>query len=321
MTSQPRGGTPGRAGTGSPPIYRGPVPLATHQHGGAIERVPVSVYAQPADASRAVAREIVDLVTTRAAAGQKTVLGLASGSTPVGVYDELVRLHREEGVSFRTVVTFNLDEYWPMEPGALQSYHRFMREHLFDHIDIPADAIHIPSGTVPRERVFEACEEYEAAIRAAGGIDLQILGIGRTGHIGFNEPGSPRESRTRLITLDHVTRADAAADFFGEWNVPRQAITMGVGSILDARRVVLLAFGEHKAPVVERAVEQPPSTQVSASALQQHPDARFVLDRAAASSLTRFVSPWLVGPLDMLGLEWTEGLVRKAVIWLALRLG
>ena len=321
MTSPPRGGASSRAGTVSPPIYRGPVPLATHQHGGAIERVPVSVYAQPADASRAVAREIADLVATRAAAGQKTVLGLATGSTPVGVYDELVRLHREEGVSFRTAVTFNLDEYWPMEPGALQSYHRFMREHLFDHLDIPAEAIHIPSGTVPRERVFESCEAYEAAIRAAGGIDLQILGIGRTGHIGFNEPGSPCESRTRLITLDHVTRADAAADFFGEWNVPRQAITMGVGSILDARRVVLLAFGEHKAPVVERAVEQPPSVQVSASALQQHPDARFVLDRAAASSLTRFVSPWLVGPLDTLGLEWTEGLVRRAVLWLAQRLG
>ncbi len=302
------------------PIYRGPLPQVTHQHGSAIERVPVTVYDQPSDASRAVAREIADLVRARAASGRQTVLGLATGSTPVGVYDELVRLHREEGVSFKTVVTFNLDEYWPMEPGALQSYHRFMREHLFDHIDIPEESIHIPDGTLPRENVFVACEKYEEAIREAGGIDLQILGIGRTGHVGFNEPGSPRESRTRLITLDRVTRSDAASDFFGEWNVPRQAITMGVGSILDARRLILLAFGEHKARVVQRAVEQEPDSHVSASALQQHPDARFVLDRAAAAGLTRFVSPWLVGPLDMLGMEWTEGLVRKAVIWLALKL-
>jgi glucosamine-6-phosphate deaminase len=300
----------------SVPIYRGPMP---HVH--AVERVPVTVYEQPGDASRAVAREIADLVTERAAVGKKTVLGLATGSTPVGVYDELIRLHREEGVSFATVVTFNLDEYWPMEPDSLQSYHRFMREHLFDHIDVPAGQIHIPDGTLPRSQVTEACQRYEEAIRAAGGIDLQLLGIGRTGHIGFNEPGSPPDSRTRLITLDVMTRADAAADFFGEWNVPRQAITMGVGSILDARRVVLLAFGEHKASVVRRAIEEPPGSQVSASALQQHPDARFVLDRAAASRLTRFECPWLVGPLEAMGLSWTDSLVRKAVIWLALSRG
>ena len=298
------------------PIYRGPLPHVT-----SVERVPVTVYDQPGDASRAVAAEIADLVQSRAALGQKTVLGLATGSTPVGVYNELVRLHREEGVSFRTVVTFNLDEYWPLAPDALQSYHRFMREHLFDHIDVPADAIHIPDGTLPRSGILAACARYEELIREAGGIDLQLLGIGRTGHIGFNEPGSTLESRTRLITLDSVTRADAASDFFGEWNVPRQALTMGVGSIMDARRVVLLAFGEHKAPIVFKAVEQPPDVHVSASALQQHADARIVLDRAAAARLTRFESPWLVGPLESLGLEWTDAVTRKAVIWLALKLG
>jgi glucosamine-6-phosphate deaminase len=298
-----------------PPIYRGPLP---HVH--TVERIPVTVYDQPGDASRAVAREIADLVTQRARAGLRTVLGLATGSTPVGVYDELIRVHREEGVSFKTVVTFNLDEYWPMQPDTLQSYHRFMREHLFDHIDIPATAIHIPDGTLARDQVAAACTRYEEQIREAGGIDLQLLGIGRTGHIGFNEPGSPLDSRTRLITLDSVTRSDAASDFFGEWNVPRQAITMGVGSILDARRVVLLAFGEHKAPIVRKAVEEPPCSHVSASALQQHADARFILDRAAAARLTRFESPWVVGPLDTMGLEWTESLTRKAVIWLALTL-
>ena len=298
------------------PIYRGPLPHVT-----AVERLPVTVYDQPADASRAAAREIADLVTSRAAVGKKTVLGLATGSTPVGVYDELIRLHKEEGISFRSVVSFNLDEYWPMQPDALQSYQRFMREHLFDHLDIPAEAIHIPDGTLPKAEILAACGRYEELIREAGGIDLQILGIGRTGHIGFNEPGSAVESRTRLITLDNVTRGDAASDFFGERNVPRQAITMGVGTILDARRVILLAFGEHKASIVRKSVEEPPCSHVSASALQQHPDAKLVLDGAAASRLTRFEAPWVVGPLDSLGLEWADPLVRKAVIWLALKLG
>lgn len=298
------------------PIYRGPLPHVT-----AVERLPVTVYDQPAEASRAAAREIADLITSRAAVGKKTVLGLATGSTPVGVYDELIRLHKEEGISFRSVVSFNLDEYWPMQPDALQSYQRFMREHLFDHLDIPAEAIHIPDGTLPKAEILAACGRYEELIREAGGIDLQILGIGRTGHIGFNEPGSTVESRTRLITLDNVTRGDAASDFFGERNVPRQAITMGVGTILDARRVILLAFGEHKASIVRKSVEEPPCSHVSASALQQHPDAKFVLDGAAASRLTRFEAPWVVGPLDSLGLEWADPLVRKAVIWLALKLG
>jgi len=302
--------------TPSTPIYRGPLP-----HVSTIERVPVSVYDDSGDASRAVAREIADLIKEREAAGQRTVLGLATGSTPVAVYDELIRLHQEEGLSFQNVITFNLDEYWPMEPKALQSYHRFMREHLFDHIDIPPEQVHIPDGQLAREDVASACMHYEEQIREAGGIDLQLLGIGRTGHIGFNEPGSSLESRTRLITLDSVTRADAASDFFGEWNVPRQAITMGVGSILSARRVVLLAFGEHKAPIVRRAVEEAPSSHVSASALQQHADAKFVLDRAAAAKLTRFESPWLVGPLESMDLAWTPELTRKAVIWLAFKLG
>ncbi|MCX7401616.1 MAG: glucosamine-6-phosphate deaminase [Planctomycetia bacterium] len=302
------------------PIYRNPQSHVASSPGGMAERLPVTVYGEPGDASRSVACDIAELIRERALVGKKTVLGLATGSTPVGVYDELIRLHREEGLSLKTVVTFNLDEYWPIEPDALQSYHRFMREHLFDHVDIPADAIHIPDGRLPREQVAAACVRYEESIRAAGGIDVQLLGIGRTGHIGFNEPGSAVESRTRLITLDGVTRADAASDFFGEWNVPRQAITMGVGSILDARRIVLVAFGEHKSSIVRKAVEEPFSSHVSASALQQHPDARFVLDRAAASRLARFESPWVVGTLESMDLEWSDSLTRKAVIWLALKM-
>lgn len=287
-------------------------------NGHAPERVPVTVYASSSSASRAVAREIADLIREKSARGEKTVLGLATGSTPQAVYDELVRLHREEGLSFRDVVSFNLDEYWPMGPDELQSYRRFMREHLFDHVDIDPKNAHVPDGTIPRDDVEAYCERYEKAIAQAGGLDLQLLGIGRTGHVGFNEPGSSKDSRTRLITLDKVTRMDAASDFFGEWNVPHQAITMGVGSILDAKRVVLMAFGEHKAPILRRAVEGEITNTVAASFLQQHPNARFVLDEAAAAELTRFKTPWLLGPVKRFGHSWDDArLVKRAVIWLA----
>ncbi len=284
------------------------------------EKIPVSVHGSSTQASVAVAREIARIIREKAASREMAVLGLATGSTPVSVYDELVRLHKEEGLSFGNVITFNLDEYWPMAPDELQSYRRFMNEHLFDFIDIDPANIHIPDGTLPRERVAEFCQEYERLIRDAGGIDLQMLGVGRTGHVGFNEPGSPRDSRTRLITLDRVTRMDAASDFFGEWNVPRKAITMGVGTILSARKVVLLAFGEHKAPIVRRAVEGEISSSVAASYLQQHPAARFMLDEAAASELTRFKTPWLVEHgADATPIIWNAKLVRKAAIWLALK--
>lgn len=289
----------------------------SHMRAWGVERVPLAVFASSHQVSVAIAGEIAELIRSRAAAGKTAVLGLATGSTPQGVYTELVRLHEEEGLSFANVVSFNLDEYWPMNPDELQSYRRFMAEYLFDHIDIDPANINIPDGTIARDEVGAFCEAYERRIAEAGGIDIQLLGIGRTGHIGFNEPGSPRESRTRLITLDRVTRADAASDFFGEPNVPRKAITMGVGSILDARRVILLAFGEHKAAVVRRAVEGEISASVSASYLQEHPNARFVLDTAAAAELTRFKSPWVVGSLRDFGLEWDTVNTKRAVIWLA----
>ncbi|HMQ15476.1 MAG TPA: glucosamine-6-phosphate deaminase, partial [Phycisphaerae bacterium] len=282
--------------------------------------VRVSLFADSAAAGAFVAGQIADLIRRRASGGRAAVLGLATGSTPLGVYDELVRLHREEGLSLRNVVAFNLDEYWPMRPEALQSYRRFMAENLFDHVDIDPASIHIPDGAVALEQVPAACEAYERRIREAGGIDLQLLGIGRTGHIGFNEPGSPRDSRTRLITLDKVTRMDAAADFFGEANVPRRAITMGVGTILEARRVVLLALGEGKARIVREAVEGPVTPTVAASFLQQHADARFVLDEAAAGELKPVKTPWLLGPLAEQALAWDEAMTRRAVIWLARRL-
>ncbi len=282
-----------------------------------VERVPTSVFSDSKLASRAVAAEIASLIREKADSGEHAVLGLATGSTPTSVYDELIRLHQEEGLSFANVVTFNLDEYYPMAPDELQSYVRFMKEHLFDHVDIDPDNAHVPDGTIGRSDIATYCAEYEQKIEEAGGIDVQLLGIGRTGHIGFNEPGSGRDSRTRLITLDRTTRLDAASDFFGENNVPRRAITMGVATILSARRVIMMAWGENKAPVVREAVEGPISPIVAASYLQDHPNARVVLDTAAADSLTRFRSPWLLGTMEQFGLSWDDTTTRKAAIWLA----
>ena len=273
-----------------------------------------TVYPNSELASAAVAGQIADLIRARAAEGRPCVLGLATGSSPTRVYEELVRLHREAGLSFQNVVSFNLDEYYPMPPDSLQSYVRFMREYLFDHVDIRPENVHIPDGTVPPEHVAEFCRRYEEQIREAGGVDLQLLGIGRTGHIGFNEPGSGPASRTRLITLDHVTRTDAASDFYGEENVPRRALTMGVGTILEARQIVLLAWGEGKAAVVKRMVEGDVTDSVPATYLQRHPAVQVVLDEAAGAELTPRKTPWLLG----LPGNWHDAaLVRKAVTWLA----
>ncbi|MBO2010770.1 glucosamine-6-phosphate deaminase [Hymenobacter negativus] len=276
--------------------------------------LPVSIYSDSELASAAVAGQIADLIRTRAAEGRTCVLGLATGSSPTRVYEELVRLHREDGLSFQNVVSFNLDEYYPMAPDSLQSYVRFMREYLFDHVDIRPENVHIPDGTVPPEQVADFCQRYEEQIREAGGIDLQLLGIGRTGHIGFNEPGSGPTSRTRMITLDHVTRTDAASDFYGEENVPRRALTMGVGTILEARQIVLMAWGEGKAAVVKRMVEGEVTDTVPATYLQRHPAVQVVLDEAAGAELTPRKTPWLLH----LPCNWHDAaLVRKAVTWLA----
>ena len=277
-----------------------------------LERIPTRVFPSSKQVDLAVAGEIAALVRKAAGAGQHIVLGLATGSTPTGVYDELVRLHEVERLSFANVITFNLDEYYPMQPRDLQSYHRFMHEHLFDRIDIPRQNIHIPDGTISAEKVGEYCAAYEREIEKAGGIDLQILGIGRTGHVGFNEPGSSRDSGTRLITLDRVTRRDAANDFFGEQYVPRRAITMGVGTILAAKRIVMLAFGEGKAPIVAKAIQGPVTDVIAASFLQEHPNAAVYLDDSAAAELARCKTPWLLGAV-----EWDNSMIRRAVIWLA----
>lgn len=278
-------------------------------------KIPFRVYSDSKLVSVAVAKEIADLVRERAAEGKSCVLGLATGSTPVNVYAELVRMHREEGLSLSNVITFNLDEYFPMAPDCLQSYVRFMNEHLFDLVDIPKENIHIPDGTIDVEQVADWCQNYEAKIESAGGIDIQLLGIGRTGHIGFNEPGSGTDSQTRLITLDRLTRIDAASDFFGVENVPRRAITMGVGTILKANKILLVAFGENKSRIVKSSVEGEMTPTIPATFLQRHPNTEFVLDNAAAADLRAIKSPWLVRSVD-----WDAAMVRRAVIDLALEL-
>ncbi|SEN82466.1 glucosamine-6-phosphate deaminase [Chitinophaga rupis] len=279
------------------------------------EQIAVDIHPTAKEGSRAVAQEIAALIKAKQAAKETCVLGLATGSTPKYLYAELVRLHKEEGLSFKNVVTFNLDEYYPIEPDALQSYNRFMKEQLFKHIDIPEGNYFVPDGTLPKEKMKAYCEEYERRIESAGGIDLQVLGIGNNGHIGFNEPGASVNSHTRLVTLDNSTRLANGFEFPNMSQVPRLAITMGIGTIFKAKRVLLMAWGSHKAKIVRRAVEGHYSDQVPASLLQQHPNCRFVIDEQAAQELTRYKEPWLTGDC-----EWTPSLRRKAVTGLAMKL-
>jgi glucosamine-6-phosphate deaminase len=276
------------------------------------ERVPVVVADFYDEIARRVAGRIAELIRGRPKWGRGPVLGLATGSTPIGVYRELIRLHRDQGLDWSKVTTFNLDEYYPMTPDSVHSYHRFMWENLFEHVNIDPRNVHLPRGDLPRDQVEAHAAEYERAIADAGGIDFQILGIGQTGHIGFNEPGSSVTSRTRLVMLDTITRRSAASDFFGTENVPAEAITMGVASILEAREIALLATGEHKAAIVRRAVEGDVDRSVAATYLQNHPAATFYLDGAAAAELTRVKTPWLLRDL-----EWNSDLEIQAVVWLA----
>lgn len=276
------------------------------------EKIPIQILDDHIQAASWIAETIATLITEKKQKGEFAVIGLATGSTPTNVYKELVKRHKTEGLSFKNVITFNLDEYYPMEPYRLQSYVRFMNEHLFNHIDIDTKNIHIPDGTIAKEDITAFCTNYEAQIEKVGGIDIQLLGIGRNGHIGFNEPGSDRNSKTRLITLEHSTIADAASDFYGEDDVPRRAVTMGISTILKARKIILMALGEGKSKIIREAVEGPITNHVPASFLQKHPNTIVLLDKASANDLTRSKTPWLAENCN-----WQDArLVRKAVVWL-----
>ena len=292
--------------------YKAP---GTHEE-NRFEKLHNIVVPSAAKGSELIAQEIADLIRNKQAKSKKCVLGLATGSSPLSVYAELVRMHKEEGLSFENVITFNLDEYWPMSKDNFQSYHHFMHENLFDHIDIKPENIHIPDGKVKSSQVRSFCQEYEAKIGALGGLDFQLLGIGRTGHIGFNEPGSNQNSRTRLVNLDHITREDAAEGFQGLEFVPKRAITMGIATVLSAKRVVLMAWGQKKSAVIQQAVEGAITSTLPSSFLQLHKNTTLVLDEEAAADLTRIKTPWLVQTC-----EWNDKLKYQAVVWLCRKTG
>ena len=280
------------------------------------EKIHNVIFKKSSDASVVVAHEIATLIRKKESEGTPCVLGLATGSSPIRVYEELVRMHTEDGLSFSNVITFNLDEYVPIQPNDIQSYYHFMHEHLFNHIDILPENIHIPNGTVQPDDLNQYCIDYELKIKAAGGLDFQLLGIGRTGHIGFNEPGSHFNSGTRSITLNHVTRVDASSDFLGIDHVPRKAITMGVGTIRSAKRIVLLAWGINKASVIQNTLEGDITSQMPATYLQRHENTTVILDEEASSELTRIKTPWLVTSCI-----WNPTLQKKAIVWLSELLG
>ncbi|MDQ6814346.1 MAG: glucosamine-6-phosphate deaminase [Bacteroidota bacterium] len=278
------------------------------------EKIPVKIFSSPKEGSAFVAREIAGKIREARQTGKPIVIGLATGSTPISLYKELVRMHKEEGLSFKNVITFNLDEYYPIEKEAFQSYYSFMHRQLFDHVDIERENIFIPNGELPKEAIKKHCQLYEELIQSKGGIDIQILGIGNNGHIGFNEPGSSIYSKTRLITLDNSTRIANARDFQNISQVPRLAITMGLSTIMRAKKIYLMAWGT-KAPIIAQSVEGDVTEHVPASFLQQHNDCTFVIDETAATELTRFKSPWLTGEI-----EWTPASIKKAVVNLALKI-
>jgi len=276
------------------------------------EKIHNVIFENSKEASVTVANEIAELIKTKQAKKLPCVLGLATGSSPIKVYEELVRLHQEEGLSFENVTTFNLDEYYPMDPEDIQSYYHFMQEHLFKHVDMVPENINIPDGAVSGENLYQYCIDYELKIKELGGLDFLLLGIGRTGHIGFNEPGSFLNSSTRSITLDYMTRSDAAPAFLGIDNVPRKALTMGIGTIRKAKRIVLLAWGLNKAGIIQKTIEGKITEQVPATYLQGKENTTFILDQEASSELTRIKTPWLVTSCI-----WTEGLQKKAIVWLS----
>ena len=263
------------------------------------------------EASILIAREICDLIKSKQEKKKNCVIGFATGSSPTKVYQEIIRIHKEESLSFYNVIAFNLDEYYPIEKDDNNSYHHFMNENLFDHIDIPKENINIPSGEISEKEIKKFCSSYEKKIDKNGGIDIQLLGIGRTGHIGFNEPGSHFNSITRLITLDHTTRFDASKSFNGIENVPSKALTMGIRTIFNSKRIIMMAWGIQKSHIVKKSVENNITSLIPTTYLQNHKNTTLVLDKECSSELTRFKTPWLVGPCD-----WSDVMKRKAIVWL-----
>jgi glucosamine-6-phosphate deaminase len=279
------------------------------------EKVPVDVYNDSESASKIVAKKIAETILKKQSEGKPCVLGLIAGSTAVGVYEELVKIHKTKGLSFKNVIVFNIDEYYPLSHDEIQSHYLYLHEYLFSCVDIPDENINLLRSDIPKDKIATFCRSYEDKIKELGGIDLQLLSLDSRGQIGANEPGSDKYSETRLITLDYATRMGAASNFYGEENVPRYCLTMGLGTIMNAREIILMAWGEGKAKIIRKVVEEKVTEMVPASYLQEHPAVSFVLDDASASELTRIKTPWLTG-----NVVWNSKLIRRAVFWLCRKL-
>lgn len=278
--------------------------------------MPAFVFETGMQVAKHAAQIIARLIRERSELGQRTVLGLPTGSTPVGTYRELIRLHRDEGLDFSSVVVFGLDEYVGLPADSPQSHRQWLHEHFLKMVNIQPENVYLLDGQLTGGDIDLHCRRYDEAIQHTGGFDIVLLGIGRNGHIGYNEPFSVRKSRTRLCTLDPITRQSAANDFFGEDNVPTQALTVGLGTILSARRVLLMALGEHKSTIIRETLEGAITDRVPATFLQDHGDVRVLLDVAAAGKLTGVDTPWLLGNLD-----WDDNLIKRAVLWLCQQTG
>ncbi len=276
-----------------------------------MEKIPTDIYETPEEGANQIARDIAQLIRDKQKAGRFCVLALAGGNSPRNVFSALVRMHQEEGLSFRNVVVFNLYEYYPLAPDAVTSNLNALKEMLLDHVDIDRQNIFTPDGSIAKDTIFEYCHLYEQRIESFGGIDVALLGIGRVGNIGFNEPGSRLNSTTRLILLDSVSRNEASKMFGNIDNTPISSITMGVSTILGAKKIYLMAWGEEKAAMVKACVEGNITDNIPASFLQTHNNAHIVIDLSAAANLTRIQHPWLVTSC-----EWNEKLIRSAIVWL-----
>ena len=274
------------------------------------EKIRTNIFENEASGAQYVAQEIAACIREKQAEGEMCVLGMTTGKSPVGLFRAMVDLHKQ-GLSFSNVILFSLDEFFPIAPDELQSRNYSIHENLLDHIDIKPENIHIPDGTLPQNEVSDFCHNYENLIEEYDGIDLMVLGTGVKGQIGFNEPGTYPNTRTRLVALGNESRKAAASIFYGIENVPHKAITMGLKTIMDAKRIILIAWGEEKAQVIEDIVEGEHQLLVPATCLQEHKNVEVVIDEGAASQLTRVKTPWLVGRC-----QWPHRFIRTAVLWL-----
>nr|WP_320038086.1 glucosamine-6-phosphate deaminase [uncultured Bacteroides sp.] len=277
------------------------------------EKIPTDIYESVDEGAHQIATEIAFTIREKQKAGRFCVMALPGGNSPRSVFDELVRMHREEALSFRNVIVFTLYEYYPLAPDAVNSNLNTLQTMFLDQVDINKQNIFSPDGTIPKDTIFEHCRLYEQRIESFGGIDILLLGIGRVGNIGFNEPGSQANSNTRLILLDNTSRNDAAKLFGGTENVPISSITMGISTILAAKKIFLMAWGDDKAQMIKETVEGKVSDAIPASYLQMHNNTRVAIDLSAASNLTRIQRPWLVTSC-----EWNDKLIRSAIVWLCM---